>query len=57
MPVTSKAVVCRGINQPVAVETIQIASPQRGEVMIKLAAVGVCHSDLSATNGTIPLPT
>ncbi|MBI5333152.1 MAG: Zn-dependent alcohol dehydrogenase [Burkholderiales bacterium] len=57
MPVTSKAVVCRGVNQPVAVETIQIASPQRGEVMIKLAAVGVCHSDLSATNGTIPLPT
>ena len=31
-------------------------SPKRGEVMVKLAACGVCHSDLSATNGTIPLP-
>jgi S-(hydroxymethyl)glutathione dehydrogenase/alcohol dehydrogenase len=53
----AKAVVCRETNQPVVVEEILVDPPQRGEVMIKLAACGVCHSDLSATNGTIPFPT
>jgi NDMA-dependent alcohol dehydrogenase len=51
-----KAAICRELNKPVVVETISIDAPKRGEVMVKLAACGVCHSDLSATNGTIPLP-
>ena len=53
---TGKAVICRELNKPVVVEEITVDSPKRGEVMIKLAACGVCHSDLSATNGTIALP-
>jgi len=56
MPRKSKAVVCRELNKPVVVEEISVDSPKRGEVMVKIAACGVCHSDLSATNGTIPLP-
>ena len=52
----AKAAVCREWNKPVSVETVTVESPRRGEVMIKIAACGVCHSDLSATNGTIPLP-
>ena len=51
-----KAAICRELNKPVVVETISVDSPKRGEGMVKLAACGVCHSDLSATNGTIPLP-
>src|SRR3990172_3925372 len=53
---TGKAVICRELNKPLAVEEITVDSPKRGEVMVKLAACGVCHSDLSATNGTIALP-
>ncbi|SNT23516.1 S-(hydroxymethyl)glutathione dehydrogenase / alcohol dehydrogenase [Noviherbaspirillum humi] len=53
----AKAVVCRGVGEPVTVEEITVEAPRRGEVMIQLAACGVCHSDLSATNGTIPFPT
>ena len=52
----AKAVICREVNKPVVVETIEVAPPRAGEVMVKLAACGVCHSDLSATNGTIPFP-
>jgi Zn-dependent alcohol dehydrogenase len=44
------------LNKPVVVETISVDGPKRGEVMVKMAACGVCHSDLSATNGTIALP-
>ena len=53
---TARAVVARELNAPVVVETISVEAPQRGEVTIRLAACGVCHSDLSATNGTIAFP-
>jgi NDMA-dependent alcohol dehydrogenase len=53
---TAKAVICREWNKPVVVEQIRVDPPKRNEVTIKLAACGVCHSDLSATNGTIQLP-
>jgi S-(hydroxymethyl)glutathione dehydrogenase/alcohol dehydrogenase len=49
-------VICREWNKPVVVETITVESPKRGEVMVQIKACGVCHSDLSGTNGTIPLP-
>jgi NDMA-dependent alcohol dehydrogenase len=51
----AKAVICRELNKPVVVEEIEVEGPKRGEVTVKLAACGVCHSDLSATNGTIPM--
>jgi S-(hydroxymethyl)glutathione dehydrogenase/alcohol dehydrogenase len=56
MAQAARAVICRELNRPVVVERITVDSPKRGEVMVKLAACGVCHSDLSATNGTIALP-
>jgi S-(hydroxymethyl)glutathione dehydrogenase/alcohol dehydrogenase len=56
MAQTAKAVLCREIDRPVVVEEIEVESPRRNEATIKLAACGVCHSDLSATNGTLPLP-
>jgi S-(hydroxymethyl)glutathione dehydrogenase/alcohol dehydrogenase len=52
----AKAVLCREIGKPVVVEEIEVELPRHGEVMIRLAACGVCHSDLSATNGTILFP-
>jgi NDMA-dependent alcohol dehydrogenase len=52
----ARAVVCRELNRPVRVETVHVESPRRDEVMVKIGACGVCHSDHSATNGTIPLP-
>jgi S-(hydroxymethyl)glutathione dehydrogenase/alcohol dehydrogenase len=52
----AKAVVARELNKPVVVETVEVESPRRDEVMVKIEACGVCHSDLSATNGTIPMP-
>ncbi len=56
MAQSARAVVCRELNKPVVVESITVDPPQRAEVMVKIGACGVCHSDLSATNGTIPLP-
>ena len=56
MNYTARAVVSRELNAPVVVETITVHGPQRNELTIRLGACGVCHSDLSATNGTLPFP-
>jgi S-(hydroxymethyl)glutathione dehydrogenase/alcohol dehydrogenase len=56
MPRTAKAVLSREHNKPVVVETIAVDPPKRGEATVRLGACGVCHSDLSATTGTIALP-
>jgi S-(hydroxymethyl)glutathione dehydrogenase/alcohol dehydrogenase len=51
----ARAAICRELNQPVVVEEIAVEPPKAGEVTVKLAACGVCHSDLSATNGTLAM--
>src|SRR5262245_33101907 len=56
MPRTAKAALCRALSAPVVVESVAVDPPKRGEVTVKLGACGVCHSDLSAVNGTIALP-
>ncbi len=52
----SKAVVYREGSDGVSVEEVFVRPPGRDQVTIRMAACGVCHSDLSATNGTIPMP-
>jgi Zn-dependent alcohol dehydrogenase len=51
----ARAVICRDLNKPVVVEEITVEPPRRGEATIRLGACGVCHSDLSATNGTLAM--
>jgi S-(hydroxymethyl)glutathione dehydrogenase/alcohol dehydrogenase len=36
------------------VDDVEVVGPGPGEVRVRLAASGVCHSDLSGMNGTIP---
>ena len=38
------------------VENVELEEPKEGEVLVKVAAAGVCHSDLSVINGVIPWP-
>ncbi|MDJ0787825.1 MAG: Zn-dependent alcohol dehydrogenase [Myxococcota bacterium] len=52
----AKAAVVRELNAPVVIEELEVESPKLGEVMVKMKACGVCHSDYSTTNGTIPMP-
>ncbi|CAN5751471.1 NDMA-dependent alcohol dehydrogenase [soil metagenome] len=53
-----QAAVLPGADTPLELrDDIEIAPPGPGEARIKVVASGVCHSDLSVQNGTIPLPT
>ncbi|MEM1420248.1 MAG: Zn-dependent alcohol dehydrogenase [Pseudomonadota bacterium] len=46
-----QAAVLRGVGEPLSVETLDLAPPQKGEVLVKLAAAGVCHSDYHVISG------
>jgi alcohol dehydrogenase len=41
-------------TKPISIETIELDSPGPGEVLVKMAAAGLCHSDLSVINGDRP---
>ncbi len=52
-----KAAVLTGVGAPLEVfDDIEVAPPGPGEVRVRMEASGVCHSDLSVQNGTIPQP-
>ena len=48
-----KAVVVPAVDS-IEVQEVTLDAPKAGEVKVKMAAAGVCHSDLSIVNGTIP---
>ncbi|MEU1669238.1 zinc-binding dehydrogenase [Streptomyces sparsogenes] len=62
----TRAVVLRGVStarpysetRPVEVEELELGAPREGEVLVRIAAASLCHSDLSVVNGerVRPLP-
>ena len=44
-------------SKPLSIEELRLEPPQRGEVLVRIAAAGLCHSDLSVINGDRPRPT
>ncbi|MYR44488.1 zinc-binding dehydrogenase [Streptomyces sp. SID5910] len=53
-----RAAVVPAVGAPLEVTGIELPEPGPGQVRVRLAAAGVCHSDLSLSNGTmrVPLP-
>lgn len=52
-----QAAVVREQGKPLTVETLDLAPPGAGEVLVEVRAAGVCHSDLHATSGDWPMKT
>jgi len=59
LPETMKAVVWRGDADPgkMKVETLAMPKPKKDEVLVKVKACGVCHTDLHCIKGEVPFPT
>ncbi|SDJ93901.1 Zn-dependent alcohol dehydrogenase [Streptomyces indicus] len=52
-----RAAVLPAVGSPLELVEIDLPEPGPGQVRVKLAAAGVCHSDLSLSNGTMRVPT
>src|ERR1700744_2304538 len=48
-----RGVVAQGKGEPISVETVLVPSPQAGEVVVRVQACGVCHTDLHYREGGI----
>jgi S-(hydroxymethyl)mycothiol dehydrogenase len=53
MPAEVRAVVARAEGAPVSIETIVVPDPGPGEAVVRIAACGVCHTDLHYREGGI----
>jgi len=57
MEITAAVVPARG--EPFEIQTLDLAPPRTGEVLVKIAASGMCHTDLHARDGyfsNLPYP-
>ena len=43
-------------TKPLSIETVELDPPGRDEVLVRIGAAGLCHSDLSVINGDRPRP-
>lgn len=50
-----KAAVARKFGAPLAIEEVPVPTPGAGEVLVKIEATGVCHTDLHAVDGDWPV--
>ncbi|WP_432119033.1 Zn-dependent alcohol dehydrogenase [Streptomyces sp. bgisy032] len=51
-----RAAVLPAVGSPLEITGIDLPEPGPGRVRVRLAAAGVCHSDLSLSNGTMRVP-
>ncbi|HKI97402.1 MAG TPA: Zn-dependent alcohol dehydrogenase [bacterium] len=51
-----KAAVLEGPKQPFKIEELELDPPQAGEVLVRMVATGVCHSDLHVVTGDLARP-
>jgi S-(hydroxymethyl)glutathione dehydrogenase/alcohol dehydrogenase len=49
-----RAAVLEGFGRPLEVQEVELAEPRSGEVLVRLAACGVCHTDLYTASGADP---
>lgn len=50
----SRAAVAWAAGEPLRIEEVDVQAPREGEVMVKLAATGVCHTDAFTLSGDDP---
>jgi S-(hydroxymethyl)glutathione dehydrogenase / alcohol dehydrogenase len=51
-----RAAVLEELGKPIEVVDVDIRGPRTGEVLVRVVACGVCHSDLSVVDGSFPSP-
>src|SRR4051812_15955102 len=49
-----RAAVLEEFGQPLVVQDVDLAGPKAGEVLVRLHACGVCHTDLYTASGADP---
>ena len=51
-----RAAVTRAPHAPMSLETLEIETPRANEVLIRISASGVCHTDIAMGDQLYPVP-
>jgi S-(hydroxymethyl)glutathione dehydrogenase/alcohol dehydrogenase len=52
--ITTRAAVAFAADQPLSIETVDLAAPAAGEVLVEIKATGICHTDAYTLSGADP---
>lgn len=55
MAKTMRAAVVRTFGEPLRIEEVPTPAPERGQVLVRVLASGVCHTDIHAADGDWPV--
>jgi aryl-alcohol dehydrogenase len=55
-PLNAVAAVARSAKTPFVLESIHVLEPRSNEVLVRLIATGMCHTDLAVREGELPTP-
>ena len=51
-----RAAVARAPHAPLVLEDLELEEPRAGEILVRVVATGVCHTDMVARDGLVPTP-
>ncbi len=54
-PQTMKAAISKEFGKALVIEEVSVPKPKKGEILVKIEACGVCHTDLHAVEGDWPV--
>jgi propanol-preferring alcohol dehydrogenase len=52
---TMKAAVVRALGQPLSIQEVPVPQPNDDQILVRIAATGICHTDLHAAKGDWPV--
>jgi len=55
LPQTMKAAVVHEFRKPLKIQDVSVPRPEVGQILMRVVASGVCHTDLHATEGDWPV--
>lgn len=56
MPRTARAAVLRGDDREMTIAEVRVEEPRANEVLVRIVATGVCHTDMIMRDGGVPTP-
>jgi len=56
MTTAAQAAICYGADKPFTIEDVTLDDPRPDEVLVRIVACGICHTDMAVRDGQLPTP-
>ena len=56
MTTPAHAAICRGHDHPFTIEPVELAELRPDELLVRIVACGICHTDLAVRDAQLPVP-